>query len=370
MNIEVRDRKPAARVTPSKQKIADCDIHPRIKSEKDLFPFLEKRWQQHLQTFGMLSRQGFVGGRAYPKSAPNASRRDAWPPTGGGPGSDLPFLRRQLLDGYGVEFGILNYVGPNGQIFQNQDFGGAYCRAVNDWLVAEWTSKEARLKGSVVVPYEDPDAAVAEIERWAGNPNFVQVILQSRSAEPYGQRRYRKIFEAAVANDFPVGIHAFGFGGQPVTASGWPSYYIEDMVNHAQSAQSFLTSLVIEGVFARLPKLRLVSIETGFGWLPPLCWRLDKIWKTLKRETPHLKQLPSEYIRQQVWVTTQPMEEPERREHVLDTIEWIGWDRMLYSSDYPHWDFDDPAQVIPLRINETNRRKLFFTNAQKLYGQA
>ena len=368
MNIEVRDRKGVARATPVKQRVFDCDIHPRIKSEKDLYPFLEQRWQRHLETFGFLSRQGFMGGKAYPKSTPHASRRDSWPPGGGGPGSDLPFMRKQLLDGYGVEFGILNYVGPTGQILQNQDFGAAYCRAINDWLAAEWTSKEKRLKASIVVPYENPEAAIAEIERWAGNPDFVQIVFQSRSAEPYGQRRYRKIFEAAVAANLPVGIHAFGFGGQPITAGGWPSYYIEDMVNHAQSAQSFLTSLVIEGVFEQFPKLRLVAIETGFGWLPALCWRLDNIWKRLKQETPHLKRLPSEYIREQVWVTTQPMEEPEPREHLLDTIEWIGWDRLLYSSDYPHWDFDDPTQAIPLRISDENRQKIFRTNALKLYG--
>ena len=50
---------------------------------------------------------------------------------------------------------MLNSVGANGQIFQNQDFGAAYCRAVNEWLVATWTSQEKRLKGSIVVPYED-----------------------------------------------------------------------------------------------------------------------------------------------------------------------------------------------------------------------
>jgi len=63
------------------------------------------------------------------------------------------------------------------------------------------------------------------------------------------------------------------------------------------------------------------------------------------------------------------MEEPDTREHVLDTIGWIGWDRVLYSSDYPHWDFDDPAQAIPLKISDENRQKLFLNNALKLYKQ-
>ena len=72
------------------------------------------------------------------------------------------------------------------------------------------------------------------------------------------------MYEAAAAANRPVGVHAFGFGGWPVSGSGWPSYYIEDMVGHAQSCQSFLTSLVIEGVFARIPNFKLVLIGIRF----------------------------------------------------------------------------------------------------------
>ena len=66
MNIEVRDRKPVARV-PVKQMVADCDIHPRIKGEKELFPYLEKRWQDHSRPSASCRARAFVGGRAYPK---------------------------------------------------------------------------------------------------------------------------------------------------------------------------------------------------------------------------------------------------------------------------------------------------------------
>jgi len=66
-------------------------------------------------------------------------------------------------------------------------------------------------------------------------------------------------------------------------------------------------------------------IEAGFAWLPSLAWRLDRLWRRLRVETPHLKRLPSEYIRNHVWLTTQPMEEPQQREHVLDAI---GLDRL------------------------------------------
>ena len=76
----------------------------------------------------------------------------------------------------------------------------------------------------------------------------------SRTAEPAGQKRYWPIYRAASEAGLPVGIHAFGFGGYPVSGAGWPSFYLEDMVGHAQSCQTMLTSMVMEGIFERFPK--------------------------------------------------------------------------------------------------------------------
>jgi uncharacterized protein len=368
MNVQVLSRRSVRPASAARLAIADCDIHPTVKSvEKDLYPFLEKRWQRHFETFGMLRRLGFQSGPAYPKGQPDASRRDAYPPTGGRPGSDLAFMREQHLDPNNVTLGILNPL-QSGQGLQNSDFAAAYCHAVNEWQVAQWTSQEPRLKGSVIINYEDAESSVAEIHARAGDANFAQVLTLSRTAEPLGNRRYWPIYAAAERANLPVAIHAFGYGGDPISGGGWPSFYIEEMVGHAQASQSVLTSLVIEGVFERFPRLKVILVEAGFAWLPPLCWRLDKLWKRLREETPHLKRLPSEYIRKHVWLTTQPMEEPHPRDHLLDTVEWIGWDRLLFATDYPHWDYDDPTHALPPSVGEDRRRQFFFENAARVYG--
>ncbi len=370
MNVQVRDRKLTSAPTASKTAIADCDIHPAVKSiEKDFYPFLETRWQRHFETYGTVARQGFLSGPAYPKGQPDASRRDTYPPGGGKPGSDLAFMQAQHLDRYNVQLGILNPL-RSGQGIQNADFSNALCAAVNDWQIAEWTSKEPRLKGSVLVNYEDGVASAAEIARRAGDPNFAQVLTLSRTGDPFGQRRYWPIFEAAQDAGLPVAVHAFGYGGYPITAGGWPSYYIEEMVGHAQASQSVLSSVVMEGVFERFPQLKLILVEAGFAWLAPLAWRLDKVWARMRDELPHVKRPPSEYIREHVWVTTQPIEEPEPRRHLIDSIEWIGWDRLLFATDYPHWDFDDPERALPVPLDDVRRRQFFFDNAAKVYGLA
>jgi predicted TIM-barrel fold metal-dependent hydrolase len=368
MNVGLDNRPTIGKGTSSVLAIADCDIHPSWNTPKQLYPYLSRRWQEHLELYGTPHRHGLQKGTPYPKGNATGQRADAWPPNGGRPGTDLEFMRTQLLDANNVELGILNATGQNGQGFQNLEFGAAFCSAVNDWLIAEWTSKDERLKAAIVVPYEDGPAAAAEIDRRAGDKSFVQVLLLTRTAEPLGRRHYWPIYEAAERHNLPIGIHAFGYGGYPITGGGWPSYYIEEMVGHAQTCQSLLTSMIVEGVFERYPGLRLLLTECGFGWVPGLGWRLDKLWKQLKSEVPHLKHLPSEYIKRHVWLTTQPMEEPEPRERLLDAIGWIGWDRLLFATDYPHWDYDDPAYALPLQIPEARRQALFRNNARDLYG--
>ncbi|HWL83913.1 MAG TPA: amidohydrolase family protein [Roseomonas sp.] len=368
MSLDLQEPRSAAPVA-AKPAIADCDIHPTLAQPRDILPWLPQRWQRHMEQYGVLPRHGYQSGPAYPKGQPDAARVDAWPP-GGRPGSDLGFMQRQHLDPNNVALGVLNVISPAAGAAQNLDFGAALARALNQWQVDQWTSRDSRLKGSVVVPYEDAQAAAAEIEHWAGHPDFVQVMLLSRTAEPLGQRRYWPLFAAAERAGLPIGVHAFGYGGYPVTAGGWPSYYIEEMVGHAQSCQALLTSMVLEGVFERFPGLKLVLIEAGFAWLPSLAWRLDKHWARLRDEVPHLTRPPSAYIREHVWASTQPMEEPEKRRHLHDVIDWIGIDRLLFATDYPHWDYDDPEWSLPVRLGDEARQDLFLRNALKLYGQA
>ena len=64
------------------------------------------------------------------------------------------------------------------------------------------------------------------------------------------------------------------------------------------------------------------------------------------------------------------MEEPRDRKQVLDMMEWIGWDRLLFASDYPHWDFDDPFRAFPAGLDPERRRQILSTNAKAVYRLA
>src|SRR5262245_47028871 len=363
MNIEVRA---PLRAQKSRVGLVDVDIHPK-SSPEHLRPFLSNHWWHYLQTYGTRQRHGYVRGYPYPKAQPQAARRDSWPPDGGLPASNLAFMKQQFLDAYPIEYAIMNPLSPTGQGDQNSEFSAAMAYAANEFQLDGWHKQDNRLLASVVVPFEDGEATKVEVKRRAGDRRFAHVLLKTRTNDLLGKKQYWPVYEAAIEAGLPIGIHVFGTSGRPASSTGWPSFYIEDMTEHASCCQAQVASLVLEGVFERYPDLKIVMIEAGFGWMPSLGWRMDKNWKKLKAEVPHLKKAPSEYLRQHIWVSTQPMEEAEEPEALIDVMSWVGWDRIMFASDYPHWDFDDPLLALPPSLDEKRRAQVFSENARALY---
>ena len=291
MSIVDVDRDVAAKY---KLQVIDCDIHPAMTSWKEIHPYLEKRWIEHLTTYGSHLRHAFSEALSHPRMSPDAARVDAYPEEGGPPGSSLDLMRKQHLDPNAVEIGILIPLRWNPGSQRNLDFGGALTRAMNTWQVERWVKQEPRLRASVLVAQEDTAGAVAEIDARGGDPNFTQILILPRTDEPLGRRRYWPIFEAAVRNNLPITVHVGGTGGHPSTAGGWSSYYMEEHHMVSQAMQAVVTSLVFESVFERFCKLRVVIMEGGLGWIPSLSARMDKHWSRLRSEVPHVRRPPSE----------------------------------------------------------------------------
>lgn len=346
-------------------KLIDTDIHNAIKHREDLLPYLPKAWHQQWMKSGV-----GVGSPYY--SPVGVNRRDAIPDSGGPPGGDPQFLLTHHMDKYDIDYGILTGSGVLGiSLHVDPDYGNAVTSAYNDWLVETWLKVSPRYKGSLIINTGDPQAAAREIDRMGSHPDIVQVLMSSGSRMPYGQRYFHPIYEAAERNGLPVAIHpgteGRGLAGTP-TPSGYPTRYMEWHNILPANYMTHVNSLVCEGVFEKFPSLIFVAIEGGIAWLPHLMWRMDKNYKALRDQAPWLKRLPSEYIKKHLRLTTQPIEEPENKQDLMDIFRMITAENIvMFSSDYPHWDFDNPRMTLP-RMSKEMKQRILWQNAAELYG--
>jgi predicted TIM-barrel fold metal-dependent hydrolase len=341
----------------------DCDIHPTVPGLKVLLPYLDDHWRDTVVQRGVHELNSI----AYPDNAPITARPD-YRARGGKAGTDLDQLRRQTLDRFGLKAAICNCL-YGVQLLFSEDMAAGFARAVNDWIAREWLDREPRLRASIVVPVQNVEMAVDEIERCAPDRRFVQVLMLVMGDMPLGRRQYWPIYAAAERHGLPVGIHAGSGYRHPVTGVGWPSYYSEDYAAQAVAFQSQLTSLICEGVFGKYPKLKVVLTESGFTWLPAHLWRLTKYWRGLRMEIPWVDRSPTEIVRDNVRLTLQPVDAPPDPGQFSRLMEHMGSDELLlFSTDYPHWQFDGD-DVLPDGLGADLARKITVDNPLKTYSR-
>ena len=205
----------------------DCDVHVTVPGMQSLLPYMTEAWQD------MIVSRGTDGLElaSYPSGTPIACRPD-WRPAQGKPGTDFTILQREALDGFDSRAAIVNCL-YGGQAVHSEDLAQTLCRAVNDWVAAEWLDRDPRLRASIVVPAQNPHYAAEEIELRATDTRFVQVQLLAMNEMLLGRRYYWPIYEAAVKHDLPIGIHAGSAFRHAPTSNGWPSHYVQDYVGQS-----------------------------------------------------------------------------------------------------------------------------------------
>jgi predicted TIM-barrel fold metal-dependent hydrolase len=348
--------------------VIDCDIHPQIGDYEELIGYVEPAQRE------WFASQPYLGLPGYTWSHPSSFYRQDIAAEFGPPGTDVESVCRELLDPSGIEFGVLNADDAVTVSLMPSPYRAlALARAHNDWLRERWLDEEPRLRAAILCPAQEPEAAAQEIRRVAQDERFVQVLLCGGSERPYGEPRYLPIFEAAVECDLPVAVHSGGEGmglAAPPGGAGPGTFYIEwHTLGSACSIMSHLVSLLVNGTFERLPALKVLLLEGGVAWLPGILWRLDTNWRGLRADTPWLERKPSEVAREHVRIATQPLEHTDGHDELLwAMLESAGApDTLLFASDYPHWDFDDPAFMLK-RLPDSWREKVLRENAAAFYG--
>ena len=357
--------------------IVDCDVHPYFKQGlRDLTTYMTTSWQERLGIGHQNSwSKNFAASEfvlpldyLYINTA-GATRADS-SPDGGIPGSDPAFMAKQLLEGCDIARAVLiaGHLFGIGA-FPDPEVAAVVASAYNDWQRELWLEFDPRYRGAIVVPPQNPPAAVKEIER-ADGPGVVAVFMPLHDIA-MGEFHYYPIYEAAQERGLPIIAHPSGtesvFARAPRMAVQ-PTYYLEWHTLLGQVHQSNVTSMICHGVFERFPELKVVIAEGGFMWAIETMLRLDRDWHALRDEVPWVKKLPSEYLRRNIRFTTQPLAEPHQREHLATILDMVYADETLvFSSDYPHWDFDDPKRALNA-IPKERRERIAVENGWALFG--
>jgi len=335
----------------------DCDVHCAPSSIQALVPYMDDYWRDYVENASMYLSPTLTG--TYPEAVSPA------------PPADVDTLCSDVLDPWGLRAAVLTCVSAF-DVSRNVYFEAALCKAINDWLRAEWLERDERLRASMAIPTLDPDAAVAEVERVGAEPGFVAALVPVRSDARWGGKRFHELHEAIARHELALALHAWGRVATAPTASGSTHTYFEDYLANSQSiAQAQVMSLVSEGVFERVPELRVVLLECGFSWVPPMLWRFDKDWKAVWREVPWLKAKPSEYVRRHFRATTAPAQLPADRDQAAKLAEMLHADEFLvFASDHPHRHGDGHLETLLDVLGEDGRAAVMHGNAEKLYGLA
>jgi len=358
---------------PRKLTIVDADVHHNYRNKSDLYPYMSRFNADRFREYGLGVQASYAfNGGAHGRRIDIVDENNPPPPDLGASAFDPEDTRTRLLDGCGIDLAVLT--GGPGQLastMMDADYANAICRAFNDYSLEHWVAKDDRFRLILHINSQDPTGAAAEIDRLGRHPAVCAVMLGCGSPRPFGNRVYHPIYEACVRNGLAVAMH-FGAEGAginpPPSAGGYSSYYIEGRQLRSSYYLVHVVSFIFEGVFEKFPSLRIGALEAGFAWLAPLMWKMDLDWKGLRRQTPWVKKLPSQYLKEHMRFATQPMEEPDHPDALKHVIEWIdGANTLMFATDYPHWDWDDPAMTLAGFPDDT-RRRIFSENAIKTFG--
>ena len=340
---------------PTKGAI-DADVHVAPADIAALAEHMDDYWRDYLVNAGM-------------RLSPNLS--GSYPQSGAAPPSDVDALREQVLDPWGLSHAVLTCLTAF-DASRNGYYEAALCSAINDWLRAEWLERDDRLRAYLTIPTLDPDLAIQEVERVGDHDGFVGVLVPIRSETRWGNRRFHDLHQAIAAKDLVLALHAWGRAGSAATTSGFTHTYFEDYLGNSQIvAQAQLLSLVSEGVFERVPSLRVVLLEAGFSWLPPLLWRFDKDWKAIWREVPWVKERPSEYVKRHVRAATAPAQLPGDPQQAAQLAAMLGAsDMLVFASDFPHEHGEGNLDTLLGALDDDGREAVLRGNAAALYRLA
>ena len=278
-------------------------------------------------------------------------------------------MTKAWMDAMGVDYACLFptpmlFLGLHPQV----EIEVAMAQAYNRWLCERILGQEPRIISMLYLPFNDPEAAYRAVQEFGDRKGVVGFMVTSPRYKPVHDNAYVKTYALLEEIGKPISFHAaYNWNDQALSMAN------RFIAVHALGFMWFnmihMTNWVVNGLPERFPKLKVMWVESGLTWAYSLMQRLDHSYMMRTSDCPSLKRRPSEYMRE-MYYSTQPMEVPQDLSILEATFKMINAEtQLVWSSDYPHWDFDLPSVIYDLPfLEEQAKRNILGANAARLFG--
>lgn len=242
----------------------------------------------------------------------------------------------------------------------------ALVKAYSRWLVENTLKEEPRIKTLLPLPFVDAKACIEIVNEHGGNPDVLGFMVTSQRHQGLQHRDYMPLYDLIQDTGKPIAFHA-GPSFQDSYSRALNKFISVHAVTFVTCNIVHMTNWIMNGIPERFPRLKSIWVESGLAWVPFLMQRLDHEFLMRQSDAPLLKKLPSEYMKD-CFYSTQPMETTNLKalEYTMELMD--AENTLLYSSDWPHWDFDPPASIVSLPfLSERAKRNILGENARKLF---
>jgi predicted TIM-barrel fold metal-dependent hydrolase len=286
-------------------------------------------------------------------------------------GGHDPKSRLADMDRQGIERSIL--FPTMGLMFAGvarADVQAALCRAYDDWLHEFCAAAPSRLLGVATLPQSDPLECLAEAKRAVRELGFKAVMLRPNpvNGRMLHDPAWDPLWELLEELDVPLAVHEGTTQDLPQSGRDrFDNFAMRHVASHPHEQQLACLGLVVGGVLERHPKLRVVFLESGCGWLPHWLERMDDHMGAWGYCTAKLPLTPSEYFARQCFVSCDPGERT-----LPAVVSLCGEDSVVFATDYPHPDAVSGDLVAKIAdqpaLSDRAKQKILRTNAQRCFG--
>jgi uncharacterized protein len=277
-------------------------------------------------------------------------------------------LGHRWMDAMSVDYACLFPTGMlNVGLHPQKEMESDLCWAYNRWLTEKvLPESDGRFYSMLPLPFSDPDESMRQIETFGHRKSVTGFMVTTVRTLPVYDNAYMKVYRALEERGLALSFHSGPNWQEPVFKS-CNRFISVHALGFAFYNILHLTNWVINGLGERFPKLPVIWTESGLAWIPFLMQRLDHEYMLRSSECPTLKKKPSDYMRD-MYYSSQPMEIQDMA--TLEcTFRMINAEtQLLYSSDYPHWDFDLPSTISDLPfLSEKAKHNILGGNAARLF---